>query len=133
MSVLSESQRRNMKTDECFLSFLSTSGHDSPVFSFQGRSLRNALHGSVHNGEHAPMMRAGESHADAVVSLLDVSPPSLGSNVCAVLCAQVCKVYRFQTEDRRWLLVREQMCETPLSFSVPKQLLSALIREHTDR
>ena len=53
--------------------------------------------------------------------------------VCAVLCAQVCKVYRFQTEDQRWLLVREQMSETPLSFSLPKQLLSALIREHTSR
>uniref|UniRef100_A0A8C2WS00 Type II inositol 3,4-bisphosphate 4-phosphatase n=1 Tax=Cyclopterus lumpus TaxID=8103 RepID=A0A8C2WS00_CYCLU len=50
--------------------------------------------------------------------------------VCAVLCAQVCKVYRFQTEDQRWLLVREQMSETPLSFSLPKQLLSALIRSH---
>ncbi|XP_037538296.1 type II inositol 3,4-bisphosphate 4-phosphatase [Nematolebias whitei] len=74
----------------------------------KGHSLRNAHHGSVHNGENSPMMRA-------------------------VLCAQVCKVYRFQTEDRRWLLVREQMCETPLSFSVPKQLLSVLIREHTDR
>lgn len=53
--------------------------------------------------------------------------------MCAVLCAQVCKVYRFQTEDQRWLLVREQMSETPLSFSLPKQLLSALIREHTSR
>uniref|UniRef100_A0A3Q3WSI4 Inositol polyphosphate-4-phosphatase type II B n=1 Tax=Mola mola TaxID=94237 RepID=A0A3Q3WSI4_MOLML len=47
---------------------------------------------------------------------------------CAVLCAQVCKVYRFQTEDRRWLLVREQMSETPLSFSLPKQLLGALMQ-----
>uniref|UniRef100_A0A087X5R9 Inositol polyphosphate-4-phosphatase type II B n=1 Tax=Poecilia formosa TaxID=48698 RepID=A0A087X5R9_POEFO len=51
----------------------------------------------------------------------------------AALCSQVCKLYRFQTEDHRWLLVREQMSETPLSFSLPKQLLSALIREHTDR
>uniref|UniRef100_A0A3Q4BAM2 Inositol polyphosphate-4-phosphatase type II B n=1 Tax=Mola mola TaxID=94237 RepID=A0A3Q4BAM2_MOLML len=48
---------------------------------------------------------------------------------CAVLCAQVCKVYRFQTEDRRWLLVREQMSETPLSFSLPKQLLGALMQQ----
>uniref|UniRef100_A0A3Q3G0L0 Type II inositol 3,4-bisphosphate 4-phosphatase-like n=1 Tax=Kryptolebias marmoratus TaxID=37003 RepID=A0A3Q3G0L0_KRYMA len=58
------------------------------------------------------------------------SASSLGPNPCAALCSQVCKVYRFQTEDRRWLLVREQMSETPLSFSVPKQLLSALIQEH---
>lgn len=53
--------------------------------------------------------------------------------VCAVLCAQVSKLYRFQTEDQRWLLVREQMSETPLSFSLPKQLLSALIEEHRSR
>uniref|UniRef100_A0AAQ4RY78 Uncharacterized protein n=1 Tax=Gasterosteus aculeatus aculeatus TaxID=481459 RepID=A0AAQ4RY78_GASAC len=50
-----------------------------------------------------------------------------------VLCVPVCKVYRFQTEDQRWLLVREQMSETPLSFSLPKQLLSALIRSHASR
>ncbi|KAF7643741.1 hypothetical protein LDENG_00234350 [Lucifuga dentata] len=66
------------------------------------------LHGSVHDKEHAPMMRA-------------------------VLCSQVCKVYRFQREDDRRLLVREQMSETPLSFSLPKTLLSALIREHMIR
>ncbi|CAJ1085730.1 type II inositol 3%2C4-bisphosphate 4-phosphatase-like [Xyrichtys novacula] len=70
--------------------------------------LCDSLHSSVHERENSPTMRA-------------------------VLCAQVCKVYRFQTEDQRWLLVREQMSETPLSFSLPKQLLSALIREHTDR
>ncbi|XP_040887532.1 type II inositol 3,4-bisphosphate 4-phosphatase-like isoform X2 [Toxotes jaculatrix] len=67
-----------------------------------------SLHGSVHDKENSPMMRA-------------------------VLCSQVCKVYRFQTEDQRWMLVREQLSETPLSFSLPKQLLSALIREHTNR
>ncbi|XP_051249481.1 type II inositol 3,4-bisphosphate 4-phosphatase isoform X2 [Dicentrarchus labrax] len=71
-------------------------------------ALCDSLHTSVHDKENSPMMRA-------------------------VLCAQVCKVYRFQTEDQRWLLVREQMSETPLSFSLPKQLLSALIREHTNR
>ncbi|XP_014874852.1 type II inositol 3,4-bisphosphate 4-phosphatase-like isoform X2 [Poecilia latipinna] len=70
--------------------------------------LCDALHGSVQDKENSPMMRAA-------------------------LCSQVCKLYRFQTEDHRWLLVREQMSETPLSFSLPKQLLSALIREHTDR
>lgn len=53
--------------------------------------------------------------------------------LCAALCAQVCKVYRFHTEDQRWLLVREQMSETPISFSLPKQLLSALIQEHRNR
>ncbi|KAF1380975.1 hypothetical protein PFLUV_G00169630 [Perca fluviatilis] len=68
----------------------------------------HCLHSSVHDKENSPMMRA-------------------------VLCAQVCKVYRFLTEDQRWLLVREQMSETPLSFSLPKQLLSTLIRSHTSR
>ncbi|TMS02469.1 Type II inositol 3,4-bisphosphate 4-phosphatase [Larimichthys crocea] len=71
-------------------------------------ALCDSLHTSVHDKENSPMMRA-------------------------VLCAQVCKVYRFQTEDQRWLLVREQMSETPLSFSLPKQLLSALIQEHRNR
>ncbi|KAM7372683.1 hypothetical protein PAMP_009832 [Pampus punctatissimus] len=71
-------------------------------------ALCDCLHGSVHDRENSPMMRA-------------------------VLCAQVCKVYRFQMEDQRWLLVREQMSETPLSFSLPKQLLSMLMNEHTSR
>ncbi|XP_075948440.1 type II inositol 3,4-bisphosphate 4-phosphatase-like isoform X3 [Anarhichas minor] len=71
-------------------------------------ALCDSLHSSFHDKENSPMMRA-------------------------VLCAQVCKVYRFQTEDQRWLLVREQMSETPLSFSLPKQLLSALIQSHTGR
>ncbi|XP_074518281.1 type II inositol 3,4-bisphosphate 4-phosphatase-like isoform X2 [Halichoeres trimaculatus] len=70
--------------------------------------LCDSLHSSIHDRDNSPTMRA-------------------------VLCAQVCKVYRFQTEDQRWLLVREQMSETPLSFSLPKQLLSALIQEHTCR
>uniref|UniRef100_A0A3B4Z3V0 Type II inositol 3,4-bisphosphate 4-phosphatase-like n=1 Tax=Stegastes partitus TaxID=144197 RepID=A0A3B4Z3V0_9TELE len=47
--------------------------------------------------------------------------------------SKVCKLYRFQAESQRWLLVREQMSETPLSLSLPKQLLSMLIQEHTDR
>ncbi|RVE60836.1 hypothetical protein OJAV_G00184340 [Oryzias javanicus] len=71
-------------------------------------ALCDALHGSIQDKENSPMMRA-------------------------VLCAQVCKLYRFQTDDRRWLLVKEQMSETPLSFSVPKQLLSALVQELTSR
>lgn len=50
-----------------------------------------------------------------------------------MLCSQVSKLYRFKTEDQRWLLVREQMSETPLSFSLPKQLLSVLISEYTSR
>lgn len=45
----------------------------------------------------------------------------------------VCKVYRFQTADSKWMLVREQMEECTLSFSVPKQLLSLYIQEDTSR
>ncbi|XP_063757114.1 type II inositol 3,4-bisphosphate 4-phosphatase-like isoform X2 [Eleginops maclovinus] len=71
-------------------------------------ALCDSLHTSIHDKENSPMMRA-------------------------VLCSQVCKVYRFQTADQRWLLVREQMSETPLSFSIPKQLLSVLIHSHTSR
>uniref|UniRef100_A0A674PE94 Inositol polyphosphate-4-phosphatase type II B n=1 Tax=Takifugu rubripes TaxID=31033 RepID=A0A674PE94_TAKRU len=45
----------------------------------------------------------------------------------------ICKVYRFQTADSKWMLVREQMEECTLSFSVPKQLLSLYIQEDTSR
>ncbi|KAM7394407.1 hypothetical protein PAMP_021212 [Pampus punctatissimus] len=45
----------------------------------------------------------------------------------------VCKVYRFQTVDSKWMLVREQMEECTLSFSIPKQLLSLYIQEDTRR
>lgn len=50
-----------------------------------------------------------------------------------LLCAQLRKVYRFPTEDHRWLTVRDELSETPLSFSVPRQLLRVLIHEHTSR
>uniref|UniRef100_A0A3B5LGK9 Inositol polyphosphate-4-phosphatase type II B n=1 Tax=Xiphophorus couchianus TaxID=32473 RepID=A0A3B5LGK9_9TELE len=93
--------------------------------------LCDALHGSVQDKENSPMMRAGETPAGGHVSARSSVLQQVC--VCAALCSQVCKLYRFQTEDHRWLLVREQMSETPLSFSLPKQLLSALIREHTDR
>uniref|UniRef100_A0A3Q3IQ75 phosphatidylinositol-3,4-bisphosphate 4-phosphatase n=1 Tax=Monopterus albus TaxID=43700 RepID=A0A3Q3IQ75_MONAL len=45
----------------------------------------------------------------------------------------VCKVYRFQTVDGKWMIVREQMEECTLSFSIPKQLLSLYIQEDTRR
>ncbi|XP_036072676.1 type II inositol 3,4-bisphosphate 4-phosphatase isoform X1 [Oryzias melastigma] len=83
-------------------------GEDSAPPEHKCPALCDALHGSIQDKENSPMMRA-------------------------VLCAQVCKLYRFQTDDRRWLLVKEQMSETPLSFSVPKQLLSALVQELTSR
>ncbi|CAN9509346.1 unnamed protein product [Ophioblennius macclurei] len=70
--------------------------------------LCESLHSSIHLAENNVMMRAA-------------------------LRAQVCKVYRFQTEDGRRLLVREQMSESPLSFSLPKALLSALTGEHAHR
>uniref|UniRef100_A0AAV2LLH0 Uncharacterized protein n=1 Tax=Knipowitschia caucasica TaxID=637954 RepID=A0AAV2LLH0_KNICA len=41
----------------------------------------------------------------------------------------VCKVYRFQTADSKWMLVREQMEECTLSLSIPRQLISLYIQE----
>ncbi|XP_072534628.1 type II inositol 3,4-bisphosphate 4-phosphatase isoform X2 [Salminus brasiliensis] len=51
----------------------------------------------------------------------------------AVFKNPVCKVYRFQTVDSKWMLVREQMAECILSFSVPMQLLSLFIQEDSRR
>uniref|UniRef100_A0A1A7WD14 Inositol polyphosphate-4-phosphatase, type II n=1 Tax=Iconisemion striatum TaxID=60296 RepID=A0A1A7WD14_9TELE len=93
---------------EVKVSRLQVEEEDKTPPEHQGSALCDALHFSIHDKENSPMMRA-------------------------VLCSQVCKVYRFQTEDQRQLLVREQMSETPLSFSLPKQLLSALIQEHASR
>ncbi|XP_028273215.1 type II inositol 3,4-bisphosphate 4-phosphatase isoform X2 [Parambassis ranga] len=45
----------------------------------------------------------------------------------------VCKVYRFQTMDSKWMLVREQMEECTLSFSIPKQLLYLYVQEDMSR
>ncbi|XP_047668800.1 type II inositol 3,4-bisphosphate 4-phosphatase isoform X3 [Tachysurus fulvidraco] len=51
----------------------------------------------------------------------------------AVFKNPVCKVYRFQTTDSKWMLVREQMAECTLSFSVPIQLLRLFIQEDRHR
>uniref|UniRef100_A0A3B3ZH71 phosphatidylinositol-3,4-bisphosphate 4-phosphatase n=1 Tax=Periophthalmus magnuspinnatus TaxID=409849 RepID=A0A3B3ZH71_9GOBI len=55
--------------------------------------------------------------------------------VCLVLVFKnpVCKVYRFQTTDSKWMLVREQMEECTLSLSIPKQLISLYIQEDMAR
>uniref|UniRef100_A0A1A8I1N2 phosphatidylinositol-3,4-bisphosphate 4-phosphatase n=1 Tax=Nothobranchius kuhntae TaxID=321403 RepID=A0A1A8I1N2_NOTKU len=45
----------------------------------------------------------------------------------------ICKVYRFQTMDSKWMFVREQMEECTLSFSIPKQLLLLYIQEDKSR
>lgn len=45
----------------------------------------------------------------------------------------VCKVYRFQTTDSKWMLVKEQMAECTLSFSIPIQLLRLYIQEDRHR
>lgn len=55
------------------------------------------------------------------------------SSLLSVFKNPVCKVYRFQTADSKWMLVREQMEECTLSFSIPKQLLSLFIQEDTSR
>uniref|UniRef100_A0A8C1PAM4 Inositol polyphosphate-4-phosphatase type II B n=1 Tax=Cyprinus carpio TaxID=7962 RepID=A0A8C1PAM4_CYPCA len=51
----------------------------------------------------------------------------------AVFKNAVCKVYRFQTVDSKGMLVREQMAECTLSFSIPKQLIALYIQEDTCR
>lgn len=51
----------------------------------------------------------------------------------ALLCVPLRKVYRFPTEDQRWLTVRDELSKTPLSFSLPRQLLSVLVHEHATR
>lgn len=51
----------------------------------------------------------------------------------AVFKNPVCKVYRFQTTDSKWMLVREQMAECTLSFSIPIQLLRLYIQEDRQR
>ncbi|XP_045073573.1 type II inositol 3,4-bisphosphate 4-phosphatase [Coregonus clupeaformis] len=51
----------------------------------------------------------------------------------AVFKNPVCKVYRFQTVDSKWMLVREQMEECTLSFSIPRQLLHLYIQEDMRR
>ncbi|XP_043092961.1 type II inositol 3,4-bisphosphate 4-phosphatase isoform X1 [Puntigrus tetrazona] len=65
-------------------------------------------HGSVNDKDNGPIMNAVFKNA-------------------------VCKVYRFQTVDSKWMLVREQMAECTLSFSVPKQLIGLYIQEDTCR
>ncbi|KAK2909301.1 hypothetical protein Q8A67_005138 [Cirrhinus molitorella] len=65
-------------------------------------------HGSINDKDNGPIMNAVFKNA-------------------------VCKVYRFQTVDSKWMLVREQMAECTLSFSIPKQLIALYIQEDTCR
>uniref|UniRef100_A0A6Q2WZZ1 Inositol polyphosphate-4-phosphatase type II B n=1 Tax=Esox lucius TaxID=8010 RepID=A0A6Q2WZZ1_ESOLU len=53
--------------------------------------------------------------------------------VCVFFKNPICKVYRFQTVDSKWMLVREQMDECTLSFSIPRQLLNLYIQEDMRR
>uniref|UniRef100_A0A667YC77 phosphatidylinositol-3,4-bisphosphate 4-phosphatase n=1 Tax=Myripristis murdjan TaxID=586833 RepID=A0A667YC77_9TELE len=62
--------------------------------------------------------------------------PTKRASLCSisrVFKNPVCKVYRFQTVDGKWMLVREQMEECTLSFSIPRQLLSLYIQEDMKR
>ncbi|XP_062379215.1 type II inositol 3,4-bisphosphate 4-phosphatase isoform X2 [Sardina pilchardus] len=56
-----------------------------------------------------------------------------GPRMSALFKNPVCKVYRFQTVDSKWMLVREQMAESTLSFTVPKQLITLHIQEDSRR
>ncbi|XP_036842972.1 type II inositol 3,4-bisphosphate 4-phosphatase-like isoform X2 [Oncorhynchus mykiss] len=94
-------QMRDMENREGEDTTSDIHGHKCPL-------LCDSLHGSMHDRDNSPMMRA-------------------------VFRSTVCKVYRFQTEASRWMLVREQMSESPLSSSLPKQLLSCYIQEDMRR
>ncbi|XP_044536263.1 inositol polyphosphate 4-phosphatase type II isoform X2 [Gracilinanus agilis] len=50
-----------------------------------------------------------------------------------VLKNPVFKLYRFPTSDNKWMRIREQMCETTLSFHIPKNLISLHINEDLRR
>ncbi|KAL0970608.1 hypothetical protein UPYG_G00244380 [Umbra pygmaea] len=80
---------------------VTSSGHKDSL-------LCDSLHGSMHDKDNSPVMRA-------------------------VFPSPVCKVYRFQTESSRWMLVREQMSDSPLSSSLPRQLLACYIQEDRRR
>ncbi|KAL2098065.1 hypothetical protein ACEWY4_007272 [Coilia grayii] len=56
-----------------------------------------------------------------------------GPLMSALFKNPVCKVYRFQTLDSKWMLVREQMAESTLSFTIPKQLITLHIQEDSRR
>uniref|UniRef100_A0A6Q2XW48 Inositol polyphosphate-4-phosphatase type II B n=1 Tax=Esox lucius TaxID=8010 RepID=A0A6Q2XW48_ESOLU len=86
----------------------------------QDSLLCDTLHGSMHDRDNSPMMRAGPPPDNHSLTYRDESSP-------------VCKVYRFQTESSRWMLVREQMSDSPLTSSLPKQLLSCYIQEDRRR
>uniref|UniRef100_A0A673VM00 phosphatidylinositol-3,4-bisphosphate 4-phosphatase n=1 Tax=Salmo trutta TaxID=8032 RepID=A0A673VM00_SALTR len=61
------------------------------------------------------------------------SPPDVSASTNAFFKNPVCKVYKFQTVDSKWMLVREQMEECTLSFSIPRQLLHLYIQEDMRR
>ncbi|XP_051994191.1 type II inositol 3,4-bisphosphate 4-phosphatase-like isoform X2 [Xyrauchen texanus] len=65
-------------------------------------------HGTINDTDNRPMMNAVFKNA-------------------------ICKMYRFQTVDSKWMLVREQMAECTLSFCIPKQLIALYIEEDTCR
>ena len=53
--------------------------------------------------------------------------------VCVVSCSWVSKVYRLPTETDCWMLVKEKMSESPLTFHIPTLLLDNLIKEEKAR
>ncbi|CAL8326056.1 unnamed protein product [Lota lota] len=75
---------------------------------YQSSVLCTSLHGSVDDKDDCPLMRA-------------------------VLCSRVSKVYRLPMETDCWMLVKEQMSESPLTFHLPTLLLDNLIQEEKAR
>ncbi|XP_030193517.1 type II inositol 3,4-bisphosphate 4-phosphatase isoform X1 [Gadus morhua] len=75
---------------------------------YQCSVLCESLQGSVDDKEDCPLMRA-------------------------VSCSWVSKVYRLPTETDCWMLVKEKMSESPLTFHIPTLLLDNLIKEEKAR
>uniref|UniRef100_A0AAQ5Z4X8 Phosphatidylinositol-3,4-bisphosphate 4-phosphatase n=1 Tax=Amphiprion ocellaris TaxID=80972 RepID=A0AAQ5Z4X8_AMPOC len=83
-------------------------------------------------------LKMGEMEEVDVDHITTDIPSQKVNHVCRCTSAAlfrnpVCKVYRFQTVDSKWMFVREQMEECTLSFSIPKQLLSLYIQEDMSR
>uniref|UniRef100_A0A8C9RUY7 Inositol polyphosphate-4-phosphatase type II B n=1 Tax=Scleropages formosus TaxID=113540 RepID=A0A8C9RUY7_SCLFO len=83
--------------------------------------------GEIEDGEMDQI--AADVHGQKVMS----TSTAVMSESLMIFRNPICKVYRFQTVDNRWMLVREQMAECTLSFLIPKQLITLYIQEDMRR
>uniref|UniRef100_A0A5F8GA54 phosphatidylinositol-3,4-bisphosphate 4-phosphatase n=1 Tax=Monodelphis domestica TaxID=13616 RepID=A0A5F8GA54_MONDO len=93
--------------------------------------------GEIEDGEadHITTDAQGQKCASACEC---IAPEGIGGKDSSlflneVLKNPVFKLYRFPTSDNKWMRIREQMCETTLSFHIPKNLISLHINEDLRR